>query len=334
MVAEGGETAPRRLASDATLTLLDVPVLAAPLRAAADSFGAREAVAVRQETVDSAGDAGVSAEGKIADVIAAAADVFTRALVPARTSWYVVFARDRIVLAYRDSSPGAAAIDSTNWWKVLQRRGVRIGRAEPASGPAGYRALLVMQLAETHYHQPKLGDKLLASSRRSVRPNEAALVAALDSAALDYIWVHESRARAAGLRYMRLPHEIDLGELADSALYAAVDVTLPAAPSADTVPSARRDTARVADTLRVRGAPIVYGVSILNDAPRPRYAERFLRFLLSDDGRRVLEGAHLDVLPKPVAVGTNVPAAILRSLGDAAPSVPAADTTAAPPPRR
>jgi ABC-type Fe3+ transport system substrate-binding protein len=75
-------------------------------------------------------------------------------------------------------------------------------------------------------------------------------------------------------------------------------------------------------------------VSILNDAPRPRYAERFLRFLLSDDGRRVLEGAHLDVLPKPVAVGTNVPAAILGSLGDAAPSVPAADTTALPPPRR
>jgi molybdate/tungstate transport system substrate-binding protein len=289
----------------------------------------------------------VSAEGKTADVIAAAADVFTRALVPARTSWYVVFARDRIVLAYRDSSRGAAAIDSTNWWKVLQRRGVRIGRAELASGPAGYRALLVMQLAETHSRHPKLGDKLLASSRRSVRPNEAALVAALDSADLDYIWVHESRARAAGLRYVRLPHEIDLGELADSALYAAAEVTLPAVPSGDTVPSAGRDTARAAvsggadtaatgvgDTRRVRGAPIVYGVSILNDAPRPRYAERFLRFLLSDDGRRVLEGAHLDVLPKPVAVGTNVPAAILGSLGDAAPSVPAADTTALPPPRR
>jgi molybdate/tungstate transport system substrate-binding protein len=153
MREEAGEPAARRLASDATLNLLNASRLAAPLRAVADSFGAREAVSVREETADSAS---LSASTPIPDIIAAAADVFPRWLMPARTAWYVRFARDRIVLAYNDSSRGAATIDSTNWWKVLQRRGVRAGRVDPASGAAGTRALLVMQLAELHYKQAKL----------------------------------------------------------------------------------------------------------------------------------------------------------------------------------
>jgi molybdate/tungstate transport system substrate-binding protein len=331
MAVDGGDTAPRRLASDATLTLFNVSQLAVPLRAAADSFGAGEAVSVRQETVDTArlGELGT------ADLVALPTDLFSRALMPTRTPWYVRFARDRIVLAYGDSSPGAATIDSTNWWKVLQRRGVRIGRVDPAAGPAGYRALLVMALAESHYDQPRLAATLRrASPAATMRPNEAALVSGLDSLDLDYIWTHESTARAARLHYLRLPAEIDLGEPADSALYAAAEVVVPlmAADTARRV--AKRDTTRdsvessTVDTVRMHGAPILYGISILNDASSPRHAERFLRYLFSDAGRRVLESAHLDVLTRPTAVGTDVPPTILASLGEGATPVPGvADTT-------
>lgn len=341
LAIEGGETTPRRLASDATLTLFNAPRLVAPLRAVADSFALREAVSIQQESVDSLGAVRAMASlGKTPDVIALAADAFPRMLVPAHASWYVRFARDRMVLAYRDSSRGAAALDTTKWWTVLQRRGVRTGRVDPVSGPAGYRALLVMHLAEAHYAQPKLAARLAASSARNVHPDEASLVAALDSAGLDYIWTYESTARARNLRYMRLPHEIDLGEPSDSGLYAAVEVVVPLGSASDTAGRAARstpsDTARDSvaaakeDTLRVRGAPIVYGLSIPDRAPSPRYAERFVRFLLSEDGRRALEAAHLDVLERPVVVGADVPSSILVSLGTPATlALPGADVASA-----
>lgn len=339
LAIDGGETTPRRLASDATLTLFNTPRLAAAFRAVADSFAVREAVSVRPESVDSVSVAHAMGElGKTPDVIALAADAFPRALMPAHTRWYVRFATDRIVLAYRDSSRGAAALDSTNWWSVLQRRGVRTGRVDPSAGPAGYRALLVMRLAEAYYEQPKLAAKLAASSSRNVRPDEAGLVAALDSTALDYIWTYESTARAEALRYLRLPHEIDLGEPADSARYAAAEVAVPLGQPRDTLRRTAADTARETerdtvggasgDTLRIRGAPIVYGISIPNDAPSPRHAERFVRFLFSAEGRRTLEAAHLDVLAQPVAVGSDVPPTILASLGGAA--APTTPNTGAP----
>ena len=330
MAVDSGDTAPPRLASDATLSLVNVARLTASLRAAADSFGVAEAVSIRQAPDTT----GLRELGSTVDIAALPEDIFASRLIPQRTSWYVRFARDRVVLAYTDSSRGAATIDSTTWWKVLPRRGVRVGRVTPTA-PAGYRALIVMELAALHYDQPKLAAMLRQTTRDSaVAPNEAALVARLAAGELDYIWTHESTARAASLRYVRLPAEIDLGEIADSARYAAAEIVVPFAAS----DPARRDTTTdttggssersTGDTIRVRGAPIVYGVSILNNAPSPRHAERFLRFLFSDDGRRVLRSAHLDALAQPTAVGTDVPPTILSALGGVStPVLPATDST-------
>lgn len=300
--------APRRLASDATLTIYDASLLAAPIRAVADSFGLREAVTVVEETARGV-DAGraVAALGAVPDIIALAdVEAFDRLLTPSVTTWHVLFARDRIVIAYRDSAPGAAKIDSTNWWKVLQRRGVRVGRPDPLEDPAGYRPLLVMQLAESHYNEKRLAGTLAATSAPvTAHPLEGDVVGALRSGELDYGWVHESTAGASGLRYLRLPSAIDLGEPADSASYATAEVVVP-------------DTAR-GDTIRVRGQPIVYGVSIPTAAPNQRSAERFLRFLFSEDGQRILRAAHIDVLAAPMVRGTDVPPTVMSIVGPVKP---------------
>jgi molybdate/tungstate transport system substrate-binding protein len=324
-------SAPRRLASDATLTVFEGTSLAAPLRALADSFAAREAVRVVHETAGAAETARKLTEvGKTPDIIVLDdARVLDAMLMASDLAWYVRFARNRVVIAYGDSSRGAAVIDSTNWWKVLQRRGVRVGHADPAIDASGYFPMLVMQLAEAHYQQRGLAAKLLAVSRVRKTPQaESDLVSSLHAGDLDYLWSLESTARDAHLRYIHLPHEIDLGDLADSTLYAAAEVTLPSAdPSGDTV--------------RVRGAPIVYGLSIPRGAPNVRYAERFLRFLLSDDGRRVLRDANVDVLNEPTVVGREVPSSILEIVGGAnaatpkaAPSNTASDTLERRPPAR
>jgi molybdate/tungstate transport system substrate-binding protein len=161
--------------------------LARPMRAALDSFAARDRVRYELESAGSLETARKLTElGKIPDVIALAdEDVFPKLLVPTHVSWYVRFAENRIVLAYTDRSRFAAEIDSTNWWQVLQRSGLEIGRANPDLDPAGYRTLMVFQLAEKAYGAAGLAASLARARLRNMRPKEIELVALSNPA----IWI-------------------------------------------------------------------------------------------------------------------------------------------------
>ncbi len=277
--------------------------LTRPLRAVLDTFASREHVRVEQESAGSLETARKLTElHKIPDVVALAdIEVFPQLLVPSHASWYVAFARNRMVIAYTPRSRFASEITSENWWQVLQRPGVEVGRSDPNLDPNGYRTLLTMQLAERYYRQPDLAARLLATAPpRNVRPKEADLVGVLQAGELDYIWSYESLAQAAGLRYVHLPSPIDLGSPADSAFYAQAVV---------------RVTGRTPrDTLVVRGRPILYALSIPLGAPHPDLARRFVAFLLSAEGRRVLRAARLDVLDTPVVVGSGLPTAVSAAL--------------------
>jgi molybdate/tungstate transport system substrate-binding protein len=285
------------------LVVFNAGSLARPLRAALDTFAAVQrargsAVHVEQENAGSLETARKLTElGKIPDVIALADhEVFPQLLVPEHVAWYAHFARNRMVVAYTDRSRHAAEIGAANWWRVLARPGVEVGRADPDLDPNGYRTLLTLQLAERHYRAPGLAERLLRNApRRNMRPKEADLVAMLQTGELDYIWSYESMARAVGLRWVALPHEIDLGTPRDSAFYAQASVRV-----------AGRSRG---DTIVFRGAPIVYALSIPARAPHPAVAERFVAWLLGD-GRRVLRAAGLDALDRPVIVGAGAPEAI------------------------
>jgi molybdate/tungstate transport system substrate-binding protein len=223
--------------------------------------------------------------------------VFPQLLMPEYVTWYARFARNRMVLAYTDRSKYANEITGDNWWQVVQRPGVEVGRADPDLDPNGYRTLLAWQLAERHYREPGLYGRLERSApARNVRPKEADLVGLLQAGEMDYVWSYESIAKAVGLRYVRLPAAIDLGSVRDSAAYAAVSVRVAGRTRGDTV--------------EFRGQPIVYGYSIPKRAPHPATAERFVAFLASREGRAVLRRAGLDALDTPTVVGTGAPAAL------------------------
>lgn len=288
--------------SEGPLVVFTAGSLARPMRAALDSFAAREGVTYELESAGSLETARKLTElGKIPDVIALAdEDVFPKVLMPAHATWYVRFAENRIVLAYTDRSRYAAEIDSTNWWSVLQRPGLAIGRSNPDLDPAGYRTLMVFQLAERLYGSAGLAAALeKAAPPRNMRPKEIELVALLESGDLDYAWFYESMARASGVRHVRLPAAIDLSSTEDAATYATASVRVIGA-------SAR-------DTVSMKGAPIRYAFSIPVKASHPAVGERFATFLLKD-GRKALEGAFLSTLPDPDAVGTSVPEAIQATL--------------------
>src|SRR5690606_33273577 len=101
-------------------------------------------------------------------------------------------------------------------------------------------------------------------------PKEADLVGLVQAGEMDYIWSYESLASATGLKYVRLPTEIDLSSPADSARYATVQVRVRGKSPGDTV--------------TFRGQPIVYALSIPKKAPHPELAERFVTYLVSGDG--------------------------------------------------
>jgi molybdate/tungstate transport system substrate-binding protein len=83
-----------------------------------------------------------------------------------KVRWFIGFARSRMVLAYSPQSrfkPNfeAAAAGQKLWYEVLQLPGLVLKRSDPRVDPGGYRSIFVMQLAERHYGQPGLKDRIL-----------------------------------------------------------------------------------------------------------------------------------------------------------------------------
>ncbi|HZS59814.1 MAG TPA: extracellular solute-binding protein [Gemmatimonadaceae bacterium] len=264
-----------------TLTVFDAGSLALPVKVALDSFAAHTHTVVQQENAGSLETARKLTElGRIPDVLALADyEVFPRYLMPKYVTWYTEFARNRMVITYTKGS-----ITADNWFDVLAKPGVEVGRSDPRLDPAGYRALLVWQLAEKYYKRPGLADRLLSNApARNMRPKSADLTALVQTGDLDYAWEYESVAQAAGLSYLTLPKQIDLGDPGEAQTYGEASVRV--------------------DTVLVRGEPIVYGLSIPTHAPHPGTAKQFVDFLLSAEGRVILRRAHLDVLDTPIRVG-------------------------------
>ena len=301
---EGSATA----REEGPLVVFNAGSLARPLRAALDTFASREGVRFEQEQAGSLETARKVTElGRVPDVIALADhEIFPQLLVPEHAAWYARFARNRMVLAHTARSRFADAITPQNWWQIILKPGVETGHSDPDLDPAGYRSLLVMQLAEPYYRQPGLTARLnRAIPPRNIRPKEIDLVALLETGELDYAFEYESVARGASLAFVPLPDSISLGDMNDSAFYQSAVV--------------RVIGRKPGDSLTIRGQPIVYALSIPRRAAHPRLAERFVLFLMSEDGRRVLRANHLDALDAAVVSGEGAPSGLSERRAPAAP---------------
>jgi molybdate/tungstate transport system substrate-binding protein len=181
------------------------------LRPQMDSFAAARGVTLLTESGASMEHVRKITElHRIPDLILLADDdVFPRQLAPNYTAWWAEFARNRMVVAYTDRSKGAAEINDANWYRILTRPGIEVGRADPTLAPVGYRTLTLFALAALKYGQPDLAKKLVENApARNVRPNAAELAALLAAGELDYIYEYESVARAQRFRYVAMPPDI------------------------------------------------------------------------------------------------------------------------------
>lgn len=256
--------------------------LAVPLKEAAAEFEAlNPGVSVELESGGSLdGARKLSDLGRACHVFASAdIDAITKLLIPAHASWYLVFASNEIVLAYRPGLDSDRVPANDTWAELLLTPALKFGRSDPDGDPAGYRAILTMKLAESFYSKDGLADALLAKDERFVRPKSADLIAMLETGAIDYAFVYKSVAIQHKMPFLELPPELNLGDPAQAARYATVRVDIAGE--------------KPGETMTIEGLPILYAVTIPHDVPDAALAEDFVHYFLSTDGGlAVLERNH------------------------------------------
>jgi molybdate/tungstate transport system substrate-binding protein len=278
------------------LVVYNAGSLARPLKAVLDTFARRENVRIEQESAGSLESARKLTElGKIPDVIALAdADVFPGYLMPEQVERYVEFARNRMVVAFTDRSRGQYNITPLNWYSIITRSDVDVGRSDPDLDPNGYRTLMVWQLAERAYGIPGLAERMAdRAPRRNVRPKEADLIGLLEAGELDYIWSYESIAKSMKFHYILLGDSVDLSNADFADFYATAKVSVRGATSGSSI--------------TFTGKPIVYAFAVPRNAPNAPLASRFADFLVSAEGQEILRREGLDALVEPRVVDGRLP---------------------------
>jgi len=259
--------------------------------------------------------------GKRADIVASADHILIEKMMEPKYAKYCIqFATNRIVIAYTEKSKYSYEINESNWYKIMERRGVRFGFSDPNKDPCGYRAMMVIQLASLYYNdsifenliekntpirKEKQGENytiivpdssnLASNYKIMIRPMEIDLMAALETNEIDYLFIYKSVAMqhaSSGVKYIELPSYMDLSSPEMMNYYRKVSVKL-------------------ADGREIKAAPIIYGITIPENAEHEKYAIEFLKFLLSPDGQQILKENgltplnpaicdHKDLLPESI----------------------------------
>jgi len=214
---------------------------------------------------------------KPCDIMASADySVIDTLLIPKYASWDIHFATNQMAIMYRPDSKFAKEINSNNWYKILLKKGVQYGHSDPNADPCGYRTLLVWQLAEKYYKDPGLYKKLLANCPlQNVRPKETDLIALLEAGQLDYVFIYKSVCEQHHMPFVALPDRINLGSPAFAGFYKQAAVKI--------------SGKKPGTFLEKQGAPMIYGVTLLNNAPHRESAIKFLAFMLGPQGRAIME---------------------------------------------
>jgi molybdate/tungstate transport system substrate-binding protein len=187
-----------------------------------------------------------------------------------KVKWFTILASAQLVLAYNPHSKFAqdferAKADQIPWYELLEKPGVRFGRGDPSIDPKGYRTLFLFQLASVYYHRPDIAGLPGSPLNPSQVFPEVVLTAKLESGQFDAGFFYKHEAVAHKLPYISLPAEINQGDPHLASFYGQASYTTPAGT-------------------QMKGAPILFTVTIPEMARHREAAIAFVRFLLSSDG--------------------------------------------------
>ena len=260
---------------------------------------------------------------KQSDILASADySLIPTMMMPEYTNWYFAFAKNQIVIAYTDNSKNSSEVNSTNWYEILRRPDVTFGFSNPNDDPCGYRSVMVTQLSEAYYNDESIFEDLMEDNTaiamtfdngtytavmpasEYIEPNtkkimmrsmEVELSSALETGEIDYFYIYRSVAVQHGFKFVELPPQIDLSSVDYADEYSTVRV-------------------RTANGNIAVGTPIVYGITIPNNAMQPELGVEFVKLLLSTEGQNVfIDNGQPPIVPAVTNDAVNVPAE-LRTL--------------------
>jgi len=214
---------------------------------------------------------------------------------PAHAAWYASVARNAITFVYTDKSKFENEINADNWYKVLARPGVEIGRSNPDTDPSGYQTVQMLNLAETYYKAPGLEASVLANAPpANMRDTETSLIAALQLGQIDYLAIYRSDALQHHLKFIDLPVAINLSDPADAAAYKA----------------------GVAHTKNgdLFGTPIVYAITVVDGSKNAGLAEKYVALLLGPQGQATMKANGFGTFSPAYAVNAEAMPAGLKAL--------------------
>ncbi len=204
-------------------------------------------------------------------------------------NWLVKFASAELVIAYNPQSPFAsdllkASKDEIPWYKVVQKEGLKFGRTDPELDPKGYYTVIAAKLANIYYNDSTIKDNILGEDRnkKQIFPEEV-LKSILDSGQIDATAAYMHEAMAKGLPYIKLPDQINLSNPNYTNFYNKISYKLETGET-------------------IYGNPIFFSFTMPNTVENIAGAMSFAKFLLSEDGKRILEQVGLSPI-KPLLQG-------------------------------
>ena len=204
-------------------------------------------------------------------------------------NWLVKFGSAELVIAYNPQSPFApellkASNGEIPWYKILQKEGLQFGRTDPELDPKGYYTIITAKLANIYYNDSTIKDKILGEDRNKeqIFPEEI-LKSILDSGQIDATAAYKHEAIAKGLPYITLPDQINLSEPYYTNFYNKIYYKLGTGET-------------------ISGNPIFFSFTIPNTVENIEGAMSFVKFLLSENGKKILEKVGLSPI-EPILQG-------------------------------
>jgi ABC-type molybdate transport system substrate-binding protein len=204
-------------------------------------------------------------------------------------NWLVKFGSAELVIAYNPRSPFApellkASNGEIPWYKILQKEGLKFGRTDPELDPKGYYTIIAAKLANIYYNDSTIKDKILGEDRNKeqIFPEEI-LKSILDSEQIDATAAYKHEAIAKGLPYITLPDQINLSETNYTNFYNKIYYKLGTGET-------------------ISGNPIFFSFTIPNTVENIEGAMSFVKFLLSENGKKILEKVGLSPI-EPILQG-------------------------------
>lgn len=190
-------------------------------------------------------------------------------IVPTRTSCLIQFARDRLVIAYADSSTGGQNISSENWPDYIFDDNIRFGKVRKEMDPLGIYTESMSRLAGSLFKNKrpdfiKKWDHAFKDAETRSDPMD--LSRQIESGNLDFGFLYSSLARAHRLKTLDLQKEIDFSKSSISWIMEKIGSIKIKGPKS---------------TVTVPGELVWIIACAIKGAPHPGATTKFLKYIAS-----------------------------------------------------